>query len=111
MLPELIFSTAQLNTISLCIFLSNALSNSGLDSQTLILDDPISSFDDINTVAFSDLLRILCVQNDWQIIFTTHDEKLFRLLQVKLSPKYHNSLFMQFKEKGQLVDIHHSSLK
>lgn len=110
-LPELIFSTAQLNTISLCIFLSNALSNSGLDSQTLILDDPISSFDDINTVAFSDLLRILCVQNDWQIIFTTHDEKLFRLLQVKLSPKYHNSLFMQFKEKGQLVDIYDSSSK
>ena len=107
-LPELIFSTAQLNTISLCIFLSNALSNSGLDSQTLILDDPISSFDDINTVAFSDLLRILCVQNDWQIIFTTHDEKLFRLLQVKLSPEYHNSLFMQFKEKGQLVDILHT---
>lgn len=106
-LPELIFSTAQLNTISLCIFLSNALSNSHLDSQTLILDDPISSFDDINTVAFSDLLRILCVQNDWQIIFTTHDEKLFRLLQVKLSPEYHNSLFLQFKGKGQLVDIRH----
>ncbi|ACL74453.1 AAA family ATPase [Ruminiclostridium cellulolyticum] len=106
-LPELIFSTAQLNTISLCIFLSNALSNSRLDSQTLILDDPISSFDDINTVAFSDLLRILCVQNDWQIIFTTHDEKLFRLLQVKLSPEYHNSLFLQFKDKGQLVDIRH----
>lgn len=104
-LPELIFSTAQLNTISLCIFLSTALSNPRLDSQTLILDDPISSFDDINTVAFSDLLRILCVQNDWQIIFTTHDEKLFRLLQVKLSPMYHNSLFMQFKDKGQLVNI------
>lgn len=104
-LPELIFSTAQLNTISLCIFLSNVLSNSQLDSKTIILDDPISSFDDINTVAFSDLLRILCVQNDWQIIFTTHDEKLFRLLQIKLSPKYHNSLFLQFKDKGQLVDI------
>ena len=102
-LPELIFSTAQLNTISLCIFLSNALSNQRLDTQTLILDDPISSFDDINTVAFSDLLRILCVQNDWQIFFTTHDEKLFRLLQVKLSPMYHNSLFLRFKDKGQLV--------
>ena len=102
-LPELIFSTAQLNTISLCIFLSNALSNPRLESQTLILDDPISSFDDINTVAFSDLLRILCVQNDWQIIFTTHDEKLFRLLQVKLSATYHNSLFMKFKDKGQMV--------
>lgn len=107
-LPELIFSTAQLNTISLCIFLSNVISKQQLDSQTLILDDPISSFDDINTVAFSDLLRILCVQNDWQIIFTTHDEKLFRLLQVKLSPEYHNSLFLQFKDKGQLVDIQHT---
>jgi DNA repair exonuclease SbcCD ATPase subunit len=107
-LPELIFSSAQLNTISLCIFLSNVLSNSRLDSQTLILDDPISSFDDINTVAFSDLLRILCVQNDWQIFFTTHDEKLFRLLQVKLSPVHHNSIFMQFKAKGQLVDIGHT---
>jgi len=81
------------------------MSNSNLDSHTLILDDPISSFDDINTVAFADLLRILCVQNDWQIIFTTHDEKLFRLLQVKLSSEYHNAVFMQFKEKAQLVEI------
>lgn len=108
-LPELFFSTAQLNTLSLCIFLSNNISRTKeetagkhVETKTLVMDDPISSFDDINTVAFADLLRILCTQEQWQIILTTHDEKLFRLLQVKIPNEHHNACFMQFEKKGQL---------
>jgi len=106
-LPELIFSTAQLNTISLSIFLSNNLSCAETERpvRSMILDDPISSFDDINTVAFADLLRILCSQQHWQILFTTHDEQLFQLLQVKLPAAYHNSCFMKFVQKGELILI------
>lgn len=55
--PELFFSTAQLNTVALSSFLSRALSLTGIPIGTIVIDDPVGHFDDMNILGFADLMR------------------------------------------------------
>ena len=50
--PELFFSTAQLNTVALSSFLSRALSLTGIPIGTIVIDDPVGHFDDMNILGF-----------------------------------------------------------
>jgi len=72
-------STAQLNTIAMCLFLSGAISQrwSGLD--TIIIDDPVQNMDDLNAYAFLDLIHGLVEYLDKQIIITTSSRNLYEL--------------------------------
>lgn len=99
-LPELFYSSAQLNTVALSIFLGGALSIDKPEINTIFIDDPIGHFDDINVLAFIDLLRTIISTSGWQIIISTHDESLFDLLQNKLSSEYYNSKFIKFSSVG-----------
>jgi exonuclease SbcC len=87
--PSLYFSAAQLNVLSLSIFLAKALNTTddkGRAVNCIFLDDPIQSMDSINILSTIDLLRSLVVNHKKQLILSTHEEN-FHLLLKKSCPK------------------------
>jgi len=100
-LPEFFYSTAQMNTVALSIFISKAISKKTSKVKTIFIDDPIACFDDINSLAFVDLVRTIIEKGEWQIILSTHDESLNKLFQNKISSEYYNSRFIKFTSKGK----------
>lgn len=105
--PECFFSSAQLNMVAFSSFFSRALQAKGLPLSTIFIDDPIGHFDDINILGFSDLLRSVMEVHDCQIVLTTHDEKVFQILERKLSNKYYSSKFIKLPEDCIIKDIVH----
>lgn len=103
-MPELFFSSAQLNTVALSVFLGGALSASNPKVNTIFIDDPIGHFDDLNVLSFIDVLRIIIIETDWQIIISTHEESFYEIMKVKLNPKYYNSKFLIFKDEGNVEE-------
>lgn len=96
--PEWYFSTAQLNTVAFSSFFSRALIAENLEFRTIFIDDPIGHFDDMNILGFTDMIRSILETNDCQIIMSTHDEKIFRILERKLDAEYYSSCFIRLPE-------------
>lgn len=103
LMPELFFSSAQLNTVALSIFLGGALSISEPKLNTILIDDPIGHFDDINVLSFIDVLRTIINKTNWQIIISTHEENFYEIMKVKLSSEYYNSKFFVFESEGRII--------
>lgn len=102
-MPELFFSSAQLNTVALSIFLGGALTSTNVKLHTLFIDDPIGHFDDLNVLSFIDVLRTIISKTEWQIIISTHEKNFYEMMKVKLNPNYYNSKFFRFYDEGKLV--------
>jgi len=101
--PNLYFSTAQINILSFCIFLAKALfakTDTGEDMDCIFIDDPIQALDDINILSMIDLLRNVAFSLNKQIVLTTHDRNFFELLKKKVPDNLFNSRFLQLKERG-----------
>jgi exonuclease SbcC len=100
--PALYFSSAQLNILSLSIFLAKALhiEHEGLPVKTILIDDPIHSMDSINVLSVIDLLRNISVNFDRQIVLSTHDENFYELLKLKIPEDKFGSKFIRFKSFG-----------
>lgn len=81
-----IFSEAQMNVLSLSIFLGLVLSVRNYGFKQIYLDDPVQSLDDINEVSFIDLLRALIQSKevDKNCIISTHDHNFGKLMKIKL---------------------------
>jgi DNA repair protein SbcC/Rad50 len=79
-----IFSSAQLNAVAACIFLSLNLTQRGSALDLLRLDDPIQNMDDFNVLGLLDLLRGFVKER--QVFIATHDIELGSLIQRKLRP-------------------------
>lgn len=102
-IPEYFFSSAQLNTVALSVFLGGAISSmNNLQIKTLFIDDPVGHFDDINVLAFVDLLRNITSTGDFQVVLSTHDETFYNLLKNKISGEYYNSKFLKFYSCGKV---------
>jgi exonuclease SbcC len=104
-IPNLYFSHAQLNILSLCIFLAKALNakddkNCAIDC--IFVDDPIQSMDSINILSTIDLLRSIVVNQKKQIILSTHDENFHNLLKKKIPSNLFNSKFMELETFGKI---------
>ena len=99
--PTLYFSAAQLNILSLSIFLAKAIhaSHKGSPLDVILIDDPMHSMDSINILSTIDLLRNITQQLNKQIIISTHDENFYRLLQQKIHPEY-GSKFLRLESYG-----------
>lgn len=104
--PEIYFSTAQLNTVAFSSFFSRALDSSDLQIQTICVDDPIGHFDDMNILGFTDMIRSILETKKCQIIMSTHDEKIFQIMERKLSSTYYNSKFIKLTESGAVTWKH-----
>ncbi|MCD0478900.1 hypothetical protein LPB90_10555 [Chryseobacterium sp. LC2016-29] len=104
-IPNLYFSTAQLNILSLSIFLAKAL-NAKDDKENplecIFIDDPIQSMDSINILSTIDLLRSIVVNHKKQIILSTHDENFHNLLKKKMPSSLFNSKFMELETFGKV---------
>ncbi|MCT4646354.1 MAG: hypothetical protein N4A74_15305 [Carboxylicivirga sp.] len=103
--PSLYFSTAQLNILSLSIFLAKALNakdNDGNDVDCIFLDDPIQSMDSINILSTIDLLRSLSVNYNKQIILSTHEENFYKLLQKKIPSSIYNAKYIELETFGKV---------
>jgi len=97
--PEWFFSSAQLNTVAFSSFFSRALQAEELPIKTIFIDDPVGHFDDINILGFADLLRSVLENYNCQIVISTHDEKVFRILERKLNSDYYSSCFINLPLK------------
>jgi DNA repair exonuclease SbcCD ATPase subunit len=83
--PLLVFSSSQANVVALSAFLALGWA-AGEDAMPfLLLDDPLQSLDDVNSLGFADLCRHMRVRR--QLIVSTHDERLASLLERKLAPR------------------------
>lgn len=101
--PNLYFSTAQINLLSFCIFLAKALyakTDKNDDLGCIFIDDPIQALDDINVLSMIDLLRNVAYSLDKQIILTTHDRNFFELLKKKVPAELFGSRFLELKQRG-----------
>lgn len=100
LIPNLYFSTAQVNILSLSIFLASALNSPTYDC--IFIDDPIQSMDSINVLSTIDLFRSIVVNNNKQIILSTHDENFHNLLKMKIPSTLFKSKFLELESFGKL---------
>lgn len=100
LIPNLYFSTAQINILSLSIFLASALNSKNYDC--IFIDDPIQSMDNINVLSTIDLFRSIVVNNKKQIILSTHDENFHNLLKMKIPSQLFKSKFLELESFGKL---------
>jgi exonuclease SbcC len=104
-IPNLYFSTAQLNVLSLSIFLAKALhavDDEGKPLECIFIDDPIQSMDSINILSTIDLLRSIIVNHERQIILSTHDSNFHNLLMKKIPQDIFNSKYMELETFGKV---------
>lgn len=105
--PNLYFSTAQINLLSFCIFMAKALyakNDKDEDLGCIFIDDPIQALDDINILSMIDLLRNISFSLDRQIVLTTHDKNFFELLKKKVPDYLFNSRFLQLSQRGVFAE-------
>lgn len=102
MSPVLYLSSAQVNILSLCIFLAKVLTEKNRVLNTIFMDDPIQHLDGINLLAFIDLLRTITTEMDRQIIISTHNEHFYKLMRVKMDDRFYSSKFIQLNCVGEI---------
>lgn len=103
--PSLYFSTAQVNILSLSIFLARALKTKDHQKEPvdcIFIDDPIQSMDSINILSFIDLFRGITLSLDKQLIVSKHEENFHLLLQKKIPSELFKSKFIEFETFGKL---------
>lgn len=106
--PNLYFSTAQVNILSFCIFLAKAMfakTDDGKDVGCIFIDDPIQALDDINILSMIDLLRNVAFTMNRQIVITTHDQNFFGLLQKKIPQDKFNACYWEIYERGKFKRV------
>ncbi|GAB4038626.1 hypothetical protein [Spirosoma gilvum] len=105
LIPNLYFSSAQMNILSLSIFLAKAINAKDDDGQPIdciFIDDPIQSMDSINILSTIDVLRSISLNLNKQIILSTHDENFHKLLKKKMPPNIFNSKFIELETFGKV---------
>ncbi|PEL43855.1 AAA family ATPase [Bacillus wiedmannii] len=99
--PVLYFSSAQVNILSLSIFLARALQeDEETGISTIFMDDPIQYLDNINILSFIDLIRTISTESNRQVIISTHNETFYNLLKRKLNPNFCSSKFIELGSHG-----------
>ncbi len=76
--PQRVMSESELNALGLALFLAR-LKSDPPTWRTMVLDDVITSFDDVHQAR---LVRLLATDFiDWQVIILTHDQQLGRTVE------------------------------
>jgi len=100
LIPNLYFSTAQINILSLSIFLATALNSKVYNC--IFIDDPIQSMDSVNVLSTIDLFRSIVVNEGKQIVLSTHDENFHNLLKKKIPSGLFESKFLELESFGKV---------
>lgn len=105
--PTDFFSDSQKQILMLSIFLAGGLRQTWSGFAPMLLDDPVTHFDDLNAYGFIEMIRgiVSTSPNEWQFIISTCEERLFNLMQKKFSSA--NAIFYQFmgmSDGGPIVE-------
>ena len=100
--PTDYFSQSQQQTLLLGLFLTACLSQTWSSLSTVLLDDPVTHFDDLNTYALLDMIvGLLSVGDDApQFILSTCDRRVFQLARKKLRHLGESVKFYGFEAIG-----------
>jgi DNA repair exonuclease SbcCD ATPase subunit len=96
--PEMVLSSSQLNGLAVSIFLALNLGVRALPIDSVILDDPLQSLDDVNLLGLVDLLRR--IREHRQLIVSTHDMRFGDLLARKLRPVAQHQRTLVYRFRG-----------
>jgi DNA repair exonuclease SbcCD ATPase subunit len=81
--PRFFLSNAQANVLALSVFLSFTRAQRWARLETILLDDPVQHLDDLDAVAFLDILRSIALGGlgpRKQVIVSTCDRDLYQLM-------------------------------
>ncbi|WHY84010.1 AAA family ATPase [Neobacillus novalis] len=101
-----VFSSAQVNSIALSLFLAMSLKQKWSPLQLIGMDDPIQSMDEVNVISFIDLMRLFVDKHRKQIIISTHDQSFYKLILKKF--RYYNLVTIEYEaygDKGPTIKI------
>ncbi len=84
--PTDFFSDSQKQILMLSLFLAGRLTQTWSSFAPILMDDPVTHFDDLNAFAFAELIRGIVERGagQHQFIISTCEERLFQLLRAKL---------------------------
>lgn len=97
--PTDFFSDSQKQILILSLFLATRLTQSWSGFAPILLDDPVTHFDDLNAFAFVEMMRGLVnlVPGELQFIVSTCEERLFDLMRDKLGGGERGAKFYRFE--------------
>jgi exonuclease SbcC len=107
--PTDYFSQSQIQTLLLGLFLTACSSQNWSSFSPILLDDPVTHFDDLNIYALLDLVLGLLKSESGrrQFIISTCDEKMLQLAQQKFALLHDGAVFYRFtaiSENGPEVE-------
>lgn len=96
--PTDFFSDSQKQILMLSIFLAGGLRQNWSGFAPVLLDDPVTHFDDLNAYGFVELIRgiISSHPNAWQFIISTCEDRLFALMQKKFARVAGGAVFYEY---------------
>ncbi len=100
--PTDYFSQSQVQSLLLGLFLTACISQTWSGFSAVLMDDPVTHFDDLNTYAFLDLIVGLLEseRGRLQFIISTCDEKLLQLARQKFRHLGERARFYRFSAIG-----------
>ena len=100
--PNDYFSHSQQQTLLLGLFLTACVSQTWSSLSTVLLDDPITHFDDLNTYAFFDMIvgMVGAESGPRQFIMSTCDQDVFQLARSKMRHLGSEARFYEFSAIG-----------
>lgn len=100
--PTDYFSQSQVQTLVLGLFLTACSSQTWSGFSSIMMDDPVTHFDDLNTYALLDLILGLqsSPEGDRQFVISTCDEKLLQLARHKFRHMGSAAKFYRFQAIG-----------
>ena len=101
--PTDYFSDSQQRTLLLGLFLTASISQSWSSLATVLLDDPVMHFDDLNTYAFLDMIAgFLDAQSGpGQFVISTCDRKVLQLARKRFRHLGRDARFYEFSAIGR----------
>lgn len=96
--PTDFFSDSQKQILMLSVFLSGRLTQTWSSFAPILLDDPVTHFDDLNAYSFVELIRGLVCESsgERQFIISTCEERLFELMRRKFAGLQGGARFYKF---------------
>lgn len=100
--PTDFFSQSQVQTLILGLFLTACSSQTWSGFSSIMMDDPVTHFDDLNTYALLDLILGLqsSPEGERQFVISTCDEKLLQLARYKFRHMGAAAKFYRFQAIG-----------
>jgi DNA repair protein SbcC/Rad50 len=97
--PNAFFSESQLQILMLSLFLAAAVSQTWSSFAPILIDDPVTHFDDLNTYSLLDLIKGMAGAGvGHQFLISTCEERFYKLMRRKFSGL--DAKFYEFKSIG-----------